>query len=418
MIELILSVVVLLMSSAIASGTEVALFSVPYGQVLHAVSERRRGAVALQAIKDDMARPIMAIVIVNNIANIVGTLVVGGVAAQVFESRFIGAFSAVLTFLVIVFAEIIPKTVGERFAMSIALKVAVPVRTMAGLMRPLIWVIERITRPFAGKDEGQATSEAEIRALTRLGQETGVIEDDESELIQRVFRLNDVTAREIMTPLAQVDALDGAASLDSVRGTIMSSTHTRLVVHSGSLHQVTGVVHLRRMLQALSNDQDDRTVQSLALEPAFIPETAAGDDLLRHFQRRKEHLAIVVDAHGTVLGILTLEDVLEVLVGDIVDETDVEPADIVRVADGVVLVDAAADMLDVGVALELERTLSGRVGERLIAELGRIPTVGEQVVLDGLDVVIDEASPRAVTRLRLSRRRDPEDAGPDAAAEP
>jgi len=417
MIELILSVVILLVSSAVASGTEVALFSVPYGQVLHAVSERRRGAVALQAIKDDMARPIMAIVIVNNIANIVGTLIVGGVAARVFESRFIGAFSAVLTFLVIVFAEIIPKTVGERFAMSIALKVAVPVRTMAGLMRPLIWVIERITRPFAGQDEGQATSEAEIRALTRLGKETGVIEDDESELIQRVFRLNDVTARELMTPLAQVDALDGAATLDAVRDTIMSSTHTRLVVHSGSLHQVTGVVHLRRMLQALSNDQDDRTVQSLALEPAFIPETAAGDDLLRHFQRRKEHLAIVVDAHGTVLGILTLEDVLEVLVGDIVDETDVEPADIVRVADGAVLVDAAADMLDVGIALELERTLSGRVGERLIAELGRIPTVGEQVVLDGLDVVIEEASPRAVTRLRLSRRKGPEDAGPDAASD-
>jgi CBS domain containing-hemolysin-like protein len=401
MIELALSVLILLLSSALASGTEVALFSVPYGQVLHAVSEKRRGAVSLQRIKDDMARPIMAIVIVNNIANIVGTLIVGAVAARVFESHFIGAFSAVLTFLVIVFAEIIPKTVGERFAMSIALRMAVPVRTATKLMLPLIWVIELITRPFAGKDAGQATSEAEIRALTMLGQQTGAIEDDESELIQRVFGLNDVTARDIMTPLAQVDALDGRRTLGEVRHHLMTVTHTRLPVHKGSVAEVTGVVHLRYMLQALSNDEDDKVVQSLATEPAFIPETAAGDDLLRHFQRRKEHLAIVVDAFGTVLGILTLEDVLEELVGDIVDETDVETRSIHRVGPNELLVDAAADMVDIGRALDVALPEQGRIGEQLIAELGRIPTVGEIVELHELTITIDRATPRAVTRLRV-----------------
>jgi CBS domain containing-hemolysin-like protein len=268
-------------------------------------------------------------------------------------------------------------------------------------MLPLIWVIELITRPFAGKDAGQATSEAEIRALTMLGQQTGAIEDDESELIQRVFGLNDVTARDIMTPLAQVDALDGRRTLGEVRHHLMTVTHTRLPVHKGSVAEVTGVVHLRYMLQALSNDEDDKVVQSLATEPAFIPETAAGDDLLRHFQRRKEHLAIVVDAFGTVLGILTLEDVLEELVGDIVDETDVETRSIHRVGPNELLVDAAADMVDIGRALDVALPEQGRIGEQLIAELGRIPTVGEIVELHELTITIDRATPRAVTRLRV-----------------
>jgi len=178
MIELALSVFVLLVSSALASGTEVALFSVPYGQVLHAVSEKRRGASALKGIKDSMARPIMAIVIVNNVSNIVGTIIVGALAARVFDSTWLGLFSAALTFMVIVFAEIIPKTVGERFAPAIAMNMAVPVLYATRIMLPLIWIIELLTRPFAGKDSGQVTSEAEIRALTQLGQQTGAIEAD------------------------------------------------------------------------------------------------------------------------------------------------------------------------------------------------------------------------------------------------
>jgi len=401
MIELALSVFVLLVSSALASGTEVALFSVPYGQVLHAVSEKRRGASALKGIKDSMARPIMAIVIVNNVSNIVGTIIVGALAARVFDSTWLGLFSAALTFMVIVFAEIIPKTVGERFAPAIAMNMAVPVLYATRIMLPLIWIIELLTRPFAGKDSGQVTSEAEIRALTQLGQQTGAIEADEHDLIQRVFSLNDVTARDIMTPLSRVDALDGRLTLGEISHQLMTLTHTRLPVHPGSLNKVTGVVHLRDLLQALSNDKDSLLVQSLAKEPSFIPEMAAGDDLLRHFQRQKQHLAIVVDAFGTVLGILTLEDVLEELVGDIVDETDVEPNTIQRIGKGELLVDASADMVTISRVLKASKPAQGRIGEQLIAHLGHIPEVGDVVQLNDLTVTIDEATPRTVKKLRV-----------------
>lgn len=410
MIELAFSVLILLISSALASGTEVALFSVPYGQVLHAVSEKQRGATALKQIKDNMARPIMAIVIINNISNIVGSIVVGALAARYFAKIsdttseidiMVAVFSAALTFMVIVFAEIIPKTIGERFSQPIAMRTAVPVLYITRAFFPLIWSIELLTRPFASKEGGQVTSEEEIRALTRLGQQTGAIEADESELIQRVFHLNDVTAWDIMTPLSKVDSLDGRLTLGETRHQLMTLTHTRLPVHSGSLNKVTGVVHLRDMLQALSNDQDGLLVQDLAKPPSFIPETAAGDDLLRHFQRKKQHLAIVVDAFGTVLGILTLEDVLEELVGDIVDETDIEPNQIQRLSKNELLVDASVEMAHIKRALKASMPPQGRIGEQLIAHLGHIPAVGDVIQLHDVQVTIDEATPRAVKKLRV-----------------
>lgn len=401
MIELTLAIVLLLTASAIASGTEVALFSVPYGQVLSAASQKRRGASTLLFIKDNMDRPIMTIVIINNISNIVGSIVVGALASEVFGSQWIGLFSASLTFLVIVFAEIIPKTIGDRYCFPIALTMAMPVQVVTRLLTPLIWIIQLLTRPFSDHGSGVATSEEEITALTRLGQKSGVIEEDESEMIQRVFRLNDINAGHIMTPAARVDAVYADHTLEEVRQMVMTVTHTRLPVHEGSLNKVIGVVHLRDMLRAMADDQDHLTVRELANAPSFISQTTAGDDLIRHFQRTQQHLAMVVDSYGTVLGVLSLEDVLEELVGEIVDETDVEPEKIKHLPDGGILADATAEVKNINRVLKTTMPEEGRIGEQIIVELGRIPEVGEVVELHDVTITIDEATPRMVKKVRL-----------------
>jgi len=401
MLELVLSIIALVTSSAIASGTEAALFAVPYGQVLSSVNEGRKGATALQRIKDDITRPIIAIVIINNISNILGSILVGHLAAAQFGSDILGLFSALLTFVVIVFAEIIPKTIGERFSHQIALTMSPPLMVFSKLLLPVIWLIEILSKPFARKDGGVSTSEAEITALTRLGQRTGAIEDDESELIQRVFRLNDITAWEIMTPSSRVDALDGQLRLGEIRHMLHKLTHTRLPVYRDNLNNVTGVVHLRDMLRALAEDQDHMTVQSLAKDPAFIPESAVGDSLLRHFQRSKQHLAIVVDALGNVLGVLTLEDVLEELVGEIVDETDVEHEAIRRVSKSEIVVDAATEMKDINRVFKADLPEGGRIGEQLIEQVGHIPTIGEVIQLGDIACTIDDATPKMLKRIRM-----------------
>ncbi|MDG1479575.1 MAG: hemolysin family protein [Myxococcota bacterium] len=401
MIELILAIAVLLVASALASCTEVALFSVPYGQVLSAASQKLRGASALLAIKNNMDRPIMTIVIINNISNIIGSIVVGALASDVFGSEWIGAFSAGLTFLVIVFAEIIPKTIGDRFSFPVAINMAVPVQVVTRLLTPLIWIIQIVTRPFSANGGSVATSEEEITALTRLGQKSGVIEDDESEMIQRVFRLNDVSAFSIMTPVARVDALHADSTLGEIREELMTVTHTRLPVHEGSLNNVIGIVHLRDMLRALAEGKEHLTVRAVANEASFIPESATGDDLIRHFQRAKQHLAMVVDSYGTVLGVLTLEDALEELVGEIVDETDIEPERIRRLSTTEIIADASAEVKKINLALKTKIPEDGRIGEHIIFELGRIPEVGEVITMNDVSITIDEASPRMVKKVRL-----------------
>ncbi len=384
MVDLVVAVIILLTVSAIASGTEAAMFAIPKGKVESFVDEKRRGSVALKNIKNDMVRSITTIVIVNNIANIVGSIIVGGMAAKVLHNYGIGPvsgvaiFSGVLTFMVIAFAEIVPKTVGERQCERISLFMAPFILLITNVAHPLIVLLNWITAPFSrlGGSGIAVTSEAEIRALAELGKQAGVIEIDESELIHNVFQLNDVEAYDIMTPLAKVDYLEGNSSLNILREELITLTHTRIPVVEGSFDKLVGVVHLRTLLFALIEGKGDSPVKEFVAEPSYIPATAAGDDLLRHFKTTKQHIAIVVDGFGTMLGVLTLEDVLEVLVGDIVDETDIERELIEIIDEERAIVYAEADGSDVNEAIGVNLE-DMRIGELIIEELGRIPEEGE-----------------------------------------
>ena len=352
----------------------------------------------------------MAIVILNNVSNIVGSMIVGALAAKHFEGlavgpiSFIGIFSALLTFSVITFSEIIPKTIGERKHEAIALWTSPMVLLGSKLLLPAIICIELITKPILKlvKSGTHLTSEAEIIALSEIGSQTGAIEQDELEMIHRVFGLNDVRAWDIMTPLAKVDALDGRQKLDDIKNDIFALTHTRLPVYEGSFNKVIGVAHLRDILQALVAGKGNTYVSSLVKAPTYILDTASGDSLLEHFQQSKQHLAIVVDALGTVLGILTLEDVLEELVGEIHDETDNEQAEVQQISPDTVVAlaeahnDEVADLLSIALP-------DARVGEMLADSLERIPQEDEVFLMHGLEITIIEASPRSVVRVSMRR---------------
>jgi len=402
MVLLTAAVLAVIVLSALSSGSEVALFSVNYSQVLTAEEEGQRGAKTLRRVKENMARPIMAIVIWNNVANIVGSIAVGAIAAQVFGDKWLGVFSGVLTLLVIIFAEIIPKTIGEKHALKMALIVAPLVLALSRLLFPLIILIELLVRPFV-RDTPLTTSEAEIQALTRLGAQNDVIDEAERELIQRVFQLDDVTAGDILTPLGMVDALDGAHTVSEARDQVLNFNHTRLpVFRDGRLNQIVGVVNVRAILRVLAEDRGSILVEELADDVNFVVDAMPGDDLLRYFQETKAHLAVVVNGVGTVLGVVTLEDVLEELVGEIDDETDITPVRILPLDEGGYRAHALCELREINHALGTTLPEGGRLGERVVEELGRLPARGETFLLDGLLCEIDEASPRGIRWLKLT----------------
>ena len=322
MLNIIFVVLIVLSGSAICACAETALFSVSRVKVKQLAQSKKPAAIVLQSIRSKMNRPIATIVILNNIFNIVGSIVIGTLAANILGDAWLGLFSSVLTFLIIVCGEIVPKTVGERYAEPIALFVAIPVRFLTIVFTPLVWLMEQITSPFTQAGKLPTTNEAEIRFLTMIGHKEGVIEDDEAEMIQRVFQLNDLTASELMTPRVIVTSLKGDATLIDSKDDIIRSEHSRILVTEESIDQVIGYCLKDELLAAIIKEQGNEKITRLIRKVHYVPESIKADKLLKTFQDNREHLMVVLDEYGGVAGVVTLEDVLEVLTGEIVDETD------------------------------------------------------------------------------------------------
>ena len=322
MLPLIIAVIVVILGSALCSGSETALLSVPLIKVRQLAQSRKPSALALLGIRTKINRPIATIVILNNIFNIVGSIIIGTLAVEVLGDTWLGVFSGVLTFLIIILGEIIPKTLSERYAENIALFIAIPIKFLTILLTPLVWIVERVTAPITQGKTIPTTNEAEIKFLTKIGYQEGVIEDDEAEMIQHVFQLNDLTASDLMTPRIIVTYLKGNLTLAECQPEIIASQHTRILVIENSIDNVIGLVLKDELLTAMIEGKKDQLLKDLLRQVRFVPETIRADKLLKVFQETREHLAVVLDEYGGVAGVVTLEDVLEVLTGEIVDETD------------------------------------------------------------------------------------------------
>lgn len=322
MLPIIIIIIFILSGSAFCAAAETALLAISPLKVRQLTQSRKPSAIALARIRQRINRPIATIVILNNIFNIVGSIIIGGLASRVFGDAWIGVFSAFFTLLIILFGEIFPKTLGERYSETLALLFAIPVQFLTFVFTPLVWLVERLTMPFTKGKKLPTTNEAEIRLLASIGYQEGTIEDDEAEMIQRVFQLNDLNAAALMTPRILLTYLHGDRTFAEVKSEIIASTHTRILVIDESIDRVIGVALKDELLIALIEGNPNQLVSSLMRPVRFVPETIRADRLLKEFQETHKHLVVVLDEYGGVSGVVTLEDVLEVLTGEIVDETD------------------------------------------------------------------------------------------------
>jgi CBS domain containing-hemolysin-like protein len=331
MIALILVVFFVLIGSAFCALAETAILSVSPIKVRQLGQSKKRSELTLFSLRARIHRSIATVVILNNIFNIVGSIVIGSIATGVFGDTWLGIFSAFLTLLIIMFGEIIPKTLGERHALPVAIWIAIPVTGLVFILAPIVWFIEQATTPFIQGKKKPTTNEAEIKFLARIGHQEGIIEDDEADMIQRVFRLNDLLAHEIMTPRTVMTYLRGSSTLAEVKEDIIASQHSRIVVINETIDEVIGLALKNELLVALLEDKIDIEIASLTRTVCFVAETMKADKLLQEFQKKREHLFVVADEYGGVSGVVTLEDVLEVLTGEIMDETD-RTADLQEIA--------------------------------------------------------------------------------------
>ncbi|MDI9406457.1 MAG: CNNM domain-containing protein [Chitinophagaceae bacterium] len=316
-----LLVLVVLAGSALCSGVEAALLTVNPVRIHELAARTRpvRGARRLEQLRQRLGRTLAVLVITNNGFNIFGSLMLGGYAAQVFERRGVAGvalpmFSVGLTVLVILLGEILPKAIGSRLALPVALSSAAPLHWFSLLMAPLVLVLERLLPAITAENEIN-TDEDEIRLLARLGSQKGQIEADEAAMIAKVFQLNDLTARDLMTPRVAAPTLAAATRLDQARAELLSNHAPWWVVLGDEVDEIVGVASRERLLTALLEGQGERTPAELSEPVEYVPEMIRADRLLTGFRRNSGGVRVVVDEFGGFVGVIGAEAVLAVLAG-------------------------------------------------------------------------------------------------------
>ena len=332
MTELLFTSIFLIIASAFCTGSEAALFSVNKIRVQLLAEQGNKQAIRLLRIKESMGNAIGTLVILTNIFGIAGALYLGGllktnlvVSTNPFEIFFARHYEIFYTLVTVLFAETIPKNAGEKYSLQIALFTAPIISVIAFVFKPVLWLLEKASALIIGHSKNiETASEAEVIAMTDLGLESNNIEKDEHEIIQNVFKMNDRTAKDIMTPRVQIDTLDSALTLDQQKEVIFAVEHSRLPVIGEDCDDILGFVLLREVLEEMAKGHSDLyPIDGCLLHKVVaVKEHTKVDQLLLTFQKYRVHQAIVIDDYGGTSGLVTLEDVLEQLVGEIVDETD------------------------------------------------------------------------------------------------
>ncbi|MEI7998749.1 MAG: hemolysin family protein [Candidatus Omnitrophota bacterium] len=323
MISLICFIVLIIVFSFLCSMTEAAILSVPLLRVRILLEQKRPGALDLLYVKDNIALAVAALVIVNNSVNILGSMFIGQQVYLRYGSHWLGLVSGVLTFLIVVLGEVIPKAIGERFKIPVALTIAKVVRVLTEALQPFVTGATSLLKLWGPDSRVSRVTEEEIKMMLQIGRDAGTVETDEAELCNKVFRLKDLKAGQIMKPLREAYMLPLAKTLADVKDKIISAPYNRILVYDQTSTQIVGIVQQRVLLREIAKDNVDSKISKWMLKPIFVNHIMKLDALMEKFQTFHQHLFIVRDSAGKNVGLVTMEDVLEELFGEIYDEKDV-----------------------------------------------------------------------------------------------
>jgi CBS domain containing-hemolysin-like protein len=399
----------LLALSAFFSASETAFLSISKAKALDWAKEGGRIGGLIQRMKDDPHRLFTTLRIGNHLANIAASSLATLIALQLVSSHAFGIATGVMTLVILIFGDIFPKSVAVRNNLLIARLAIFPVYWLSRLFYPLVLLlnfIPRMTERIQGKPR---VTEAELLTMVEAVEEDGQIKEQEKELIHNIFEFDDTSASEIMTPRADMFVVDIHTQLDLPE--IFRSGFTRIPVIDGDMDHIVGILNIKDLLLHPSTGLQPIDLHKIMREPYFVPMHKKLDKLLQGFKRRKQHMAIVVDEHGGVSGLITLEDALEEIVGEIIDETDIIEPTIVNVAPGEWRVMGKTEIGEVNEKLQMNipdtgtyDTFSGYV----LNQTGRIPREEEEIPLGEFTVVVKAREGNRIIEYRVCKRLNPQ----------
>jgi putative hemolysin len=424
----ILVLAILIAISAFFSAAEFALVRVRRSRIQQLVDEGNSGALRVQRVTSQPGRFLAVIQVGVTFVSVLagsfaGANLVQGLAGTLATLPVVGPYALAIAFVVvtvlvaistIVLGELTPKTVALAYSERLAIFFAGPIELIAKILRPVVWLLTGLTRivttllrvPETTTDK--LTAE-ELMIIVERGGEQGVIEAEEQQMIGAVLELGEQRVHEVMVPRIDIKAAPATATLEEMIEVIVSEGHSRIPVYDESIDNVIGILYAKDLLPVLAK-REQPDIRTLLRTPQYVPESITVDDLLHQFQRSKVHIAIVLDEYGGTAGMVTIEDLIEEIVGEIQDEYDVEEEPmIVPLSDNEARVDGRASVDDLGehFGIELDGADSDEydtVGGLVYHAVGGVPDVGAVVEVDGLTLTVETTDGRRVGKVLVVRR--------------
>ena len=405
MINQIIVLIVLLFLSGFFSSAETALFSISRAKARHLAKNKHKSYILIKEMKDDPHRLLSTVLIGNNIVNVGAAALATSITIHYFPNYAVGVATGVMTFLILVFGEVLPKSIATRNNIVIARIVIYPIYWFSIFCYPIVIFLNFIPKLTGKIKKTPTVTEEELMTFVEVVEEEGEIKEEEKELIHNIFEFDDTNASEIMTPRADMFVIEANEKLSLVE--IVKSGFTRFPVIENDMDHVIGIINIKDLFLYEITSGNDIDVRKIMTIPYFVPENKKLDKLLHQFKKRKHHMAIVVDEHGGVAGLITLEDALEEIVGEISDETDREEPHIVKhkTKEWIVLGKSDIDEVNETIGMDIPDskdydTFSGYV----LNAIGRIPEVKENFTFGEYSVIVEEMDGNRIKKYNIKQQ--------------
>jgi CBS domain containing-hemolysin-like protein len=406
----IISLIVLITLSGFFSGLEVALVGTSRSKVRQMLNEKLPGATSLDKLKSNPSRMMASVNLGNNLVNVASTALATDIALKMFESAGLAIAIGVMTFLILVFGEITPKTYCNANAAKIALRYSRVLLVFSYAFYPIVWMFEKITKGIinltGSTEEPPRLTEEEIKGVIEQGLQDKAIEKQESELVHGALNFDDIIIRSVMTPRTKMFTLNSKMLLFEALPMINKSGFSRIPIYGKNQDEIIGIINVRDVLKCLEKEEKMINLQQLSRKPIFVSQEKKVNDLLKEMQGRKSHMAIVLDEFGGVEGCVTLEDLVEEIVGEIHDETDVTKDNFQREGNSAIITNGDIEIDELNEIFKTRipqgddyATLSGLLHEKL----RDIPKEGDRIIIDSLRIIIEKVLKNKPEKIRIEK---------------
>lgn len=403
----IIGLIILIILSSFFSASETALMSISKIRVRHMVEENIKGANRVKELIDNPSSLLASILVGNNVVNIASSSLATVLAINLIGSRGVAISTIIMTIVVLIFGEITPKTLASQNSEQISLRVSNPIFIVSKMLKPVVIITTTISKFFikllGGKSDSNKPfiTEDELKTMVDVSEEEGILKSEEKDMIHNVFQFGDLYAKDVMVQRVDIIALDIEESLDKIISVIKEEGFSRIPIYSNTIDNIVGILNVKDII--FMEDTKGFSLKNYMREITYTYEFRKVTELFKDMNKNRQHMVVVLDEYGGTVGIVTIEDLIEEIVGDISDEYDDEEPEIYVVKEDEYIVEGSVRIEDINelIGTKIESEEFDSIGGFIIGVLGRFPNISEEIIYSNYRFIIEDIDRNRIKKIRI-----------------